>query len=58
MRTFIGLALLTGAALWAALRTPREPLQMRVLRICLFIAAGIFGALLLSAMIQALLGVG
>lgn len=57
MRTFIALAILTGAALWAAFETPREGLPWRTLRYALFVIAGIFGALLLSAVLQALLGV-
>lgn len=56
MRTFLALALLAGVAFWAAWRTPREELHQRVLRGALFIAAAIFAALLVSAMLQALLG--
>lgn len=55
MRTFLALAIVTGFALWGALRTPRTPLQMLVLRICLFIAAGFFGILLAVAMVEALI---
>ena len=54
MRTFIALALLAGAFLWGALRTPRTELHLRVLRVALFVLAALFGALLLSAMLQAL----
>ena len=54
MRTFLALAFLAGVCLWGALRVPRTELHLRVLRVALFIGAGIFGALLLSAMLQAL----
>ena len=57
MRTFIALALLAGAAFWAGWRTPREGLPWRTLRVALFITAGIFAALLVSALLQALFGV-
>lgn len=57
MRTFIALAFLAGAAFWAGWQTPREGLPWRTLRYALFVVAGIFGALLVSAMLQALLGV-
>ncbi len=57
MRTFIALAVLAGIAFWAGWQTPREGLPWRTLRFALFAAAGIFGALLVSAMLQALLGV-
>lgn len=56
MRTFVALAFLAGAAFWAGYRTPKEELPLRVLRYALFVASGIFGALLLSAVLQALLG--
>jgi hypothetical protein len=56
VRTFIALAFLTAAAFWAGWQTPREGLPWRTLRFALFAAAGIFGALLVSAMLQALLG--
>lgn len=55
MRTFLALAIVTGIALWGALRTPTVPLQLLVLRICLFIAAGFFGLLLVVAMLEALI---
>lgn len=55
MRTFIALAFLTGAAFWAGYCTPKETLPLRVLRYALFLASGIFGALLVSAILQALL---
>lgn len=55
MRTFLVLAIVTGFALWGALRTPQAPLQLLVLRICLFIAAGFFGVLLVVAMLEALI---
>ncbi len=55
MRTFLALAILTGAALWGALKTPRTPVQLQVLRICLFIAAAFFGVLLVVAMAEALI---
>lgn len=55
MRTFLILAVLTGLALWSALRVPPTPLHLLVLRICLFIAAGFFGLVLLVAMGQALI---
>ena len=54
MRTFLVLALLTGAFLYGGLRTPRTELYQRVLRVALFSLAGLFGALLASAMLQAL----
>lgn len=54
MRTFLLLAIVGGAFLWAALRTPRTELHLRVLRAALFALAGVFGALLVSAMLQAL----
>lgn len=54
MRTFLALGILAGVCLWAALRTPRTELHLRVLRAALFAGAGLFGALLLSAMLQAL----
>ena len=55
MRTFLALAILTGGALWGALKTPRTPVQLQVLRICLFIAAAFFGLLLVVAMAEALI---
>lgn len=55
MRTFIALAFLTGVAFWAGYRTPKDDLPWRVLRYALFLASGIFGALLVSAVLQALL---
>lgn len=54
MRTFLALGILAGFCLWGALRTPRTELHLRVLRGALFAGAGVFGALLLSAMLQAL----
>lgn len=54
MRTFLILGVVVGVLVWAALQVPRHPLQMQVLRTALFIAAGCFGALLISAMLQAL----
>lgn len=54
MRTFLALGILAGFCLWCALRTPRTELHLRVLRTALFAGAGIFGALLVSAMLQAL----
>ncbi|MEX1082246.1 MAG: hypothetical protein WD382_07095 [Halofilum sp. (in: g-proteobacteria)] len=56
MRTFIALAFLAGVAFWAGYQTPKETLPGRVLRYALFLASGIFGALLVSAVLQALLG--
>lgn len=56
MRTFVLLAVVTALLLAGALRTPSTELHLRVLRIGLFIGAGIFAALLVSAIIQALLG--
>lgn len=53
--TFIALALAIGAFIYAGLQVPRDSLPMRVLRNALFIGAGLFGALLVSAMLQALL---
>jgi hypothetical protein len=57
MRTFLLLAIMAGAAFWAARRTPGFEPQWRVLRGALYLASGIFAALLLSAMVQALLDV-
>ncbi len=54
MRTFLVLGILAGFCLWGALRTPRSELHLRVLRTALFTGAGLFGALLLSAILQAL----
>ncbi|MEF8834153.1 MAG: hypothetical protein V5A42_04765 [Halofilum sp. (in: g-proteobacteria)] len=54
MRTFLALGILAGICLWGALRTPRTELHLRVLRTALFAGSGIFGALLVSAMLQAL----
>ena len=54
MRTFLALGILAGIFLWGALRTPRTELHLRVLRGALFAGAGVFGALLVSAMLQAL----
>lgn len=54
MRTFLALGILAGICLWGALRTPRTELHLRVLRGGLFAGAGLFGALLVSAMLQAL----
>ncbi len=54
MRAFLVLIVVTGLLIWAALQVPKDRVEMRVLRNALFIAAGIFGALLLSAMLQAL----
>jgi hypothetical protein len=48
---------MAGAAFWAARRTPGFEPQWRVLRGALYLASGIFAALLLSAMVQALLDV-
>lgn len=56
MRAFLLLMLATAALTVAGLQVPTDRLEMRVLRWALFIGAGIFGALLLSAMVQALLG--
>lgn len=53
MRTFLVLGILAGFCLWGAMRTPRTELHLRVLRTALFAGAGLFGALLLSAMLQA-----
>lgn len=55
MRTFIALAVMAGVAFWAGWQTPRASLPWRTLRFALFVASGIFGALLVSAMLQALL---
>ena len=57
MRTFLLLAIMTGAAFWAARRTKGPELQWRVLRWGLYAISGIFAGLLLSAMLQALLGI-
>lgn len=57
MRAFLVLAVLIGLLIYAGIRTPRDRLELRVLRAALFIAAGVFGAFLVSAMLQALLGV-
>lgn len=54
MRTFLALAILTAIALWGAFKTPRSPVQLQVLRVCLFIAAAFFGLLLVVAMVEAL----
>lgn len=54
LRTFLALGILAGICLWGALRTPRTELHLRVLRTALFVGAGLFGALLLSAILQAL----
>ena len=54
MRTFLALAFLTAVCVWGALRVPRTEMHLRVLRTALFIGAGVFGALLVSAMLQAL----
>ncbi|MFW5969440.1 MAG: hypothetical protein ACOCP9_02270 [Halofilum sp. (in: g-proteobacteria)] len=58
MRTFLALGILAGICLWAALRTPRTELYLRILRAALFAGAGIFGALLVSAILQALFAGG
>ena len=57
MRTFLLLAIMAGAAFWAARRTTGGEPQWRVLRGALYIVSGIFAALLLSAMVQALMGI-
>jgi hypothetical protein len=57
MRFFLVITFVIGLLIFAGLRTPKEPTQFRVLRTTLFIAAGVFGALLLSAMLQALFNV-
>lgn len=54
MRTFLALAIISGILLWGAFRTPRTEPHLRVLRAALFAGAGLFAALLLSAMLQAL----
>jgi|GEM_PF-2206441 len=57
MRFFLVVTFVIGLLIFAGLRTPKEPTQYRVLRTALFIAAGVFGALLISAMLQALFSV-
>lgn len=54
MRTFVVLALVAGGLFYAGWLAPRQELHQRVLRVALFIGAGIFGALLVSAILQAL----
>lgn len=54
MRAFLVLMVVIALLIWGGLQVPRDRLEMRVLRTAMFIAAGIFGALLLSAMLQAL----
>jgi len=54
MRTFLLLIVLTAASLWGAQRVRGGEPPMRVLRWALYIAAGVFAGLLLSAMMQAL----
>lgn len=54
MRTFLLLIVLTAASLWGARRVRGDEAPMRVLRWALYIAAGVFAGLLLSAMLQAL----
>lgn len=57
MRTYLLLAIMAGVAFWAARRTPGDEPQRRVLRGALYAVAGLFAGLLLSAMLQALVGV-
>lgn len=54
MRAFLILMVVIALLVWGGLQVPRDRLEMRVLRAAMFIGAGIFGALLLSAMLQAL----
>ncbi len=54
MRAFLILIVVIALLVWGGLQVPRDRLEMRVLRNAMFIAAGIFGALLVSAMLQAL----
>lgn len=56
MRAFLLLMLAAAVLTVAGFQVPTDRLEMRVLRWALFIGAGIFAALLLSAMVQALLG--
>lgn len=55
MRTFVALAFVALAAFWAARRTRGGEPQWRLVRAALYITSGIFAALLVSAMLQALL---
>lgn len=55
MRTFVALVIVIALALWGAHRTPQTPIQMQVLRVSLYVAAGFFTALLLAAIADALL---
>ncbi len=54
MRTFLLLIVFTAVSLWGARQVQGEEPAMRVLRWALYIAAGVFAGLLLSAMLQAL----
>jgi|GEM_PF-7128429 len=56
MRTFVVLGVLAGVAFWAARRTPPAELHLRVLRRLLYLVSGVFAALLVSAILQALVG--
>lgn len=57
MRAFLILAVAIAVLTWLGFQVPRDRVELRVLRTALFVAAGAFGALLLSAMVQALVGV-
>lgn len=57
MRAFALLMVATALLALAGFRVRPDNTPLRVLRWGLFIGAGIFGALLISAMLQALLGV-
>ena len=57
MRTFLLLAIMSAAAFWGARRTHGDEPQWRLLRAALYAASALFAALLLSAMVQALLGI-
>ena len=54
MRAFFVLIVVIGLLVWGGLKVPTDRMEMRVLRNAMFIAAALFGALLLSAMLQAL----
>jgi hypothetical protein len=58
MRTFFLLTVLAIASLWGARQVRGDEPPMRVLRWALYIAAGLFAGLLLSAMLQVLFAGG
>jgi len=51
---FLILPIVIAVLVWLALQVPGERLEMQVLRWALFAAAGLFAALLASAVFQAL----